>query len=157
MASGKNILSSDLKKALLNTLKQRFEKNVKRHKGISWEKVEERLTANPGKIWSLHQLEETGGEPDVVDTIKKSGEIIFFDCSPETPKGRRSFCYDKKALDARKEHKPKNSAVEAAAAMGVTILDEEQYRYLQTLGEFDLKTSSWILTPEPVIINRYQK
>lgn len=132
---------------LLKILKTRFEKNTKRHKGIDWHKVQTRLEENPKKLKSLNEMEETGGEPDVVGFDKKTGEFIFFDCSAETPKGRRSVCYDREALDSRKEHKPANSAVDMAAAMGIELLTEEQYRELQTLGEFDLKTSSWIKTP----------
>lgn len=150
MASKKNTLSPDVKAALLTTLKQRFEKNMNRHKEISWEKVAEKLEANPVKLWSLQQMEDTGGEPDVVSDGKANSEIIFFDCAAESPKERRSWCYDKAALDSRKEHKPKHSATEAAKEMGIEILNEEQYRFLQTLGNFDQKTSSWILTPEPI-------
>ena len=135
---------------LLKTLKTRFEKNSKRHKGIDWDKVQARLEENPKKLKSLNEMEETGGEPDVVGFDKKTGEFIFFDCSAETPKGRRSVCYDRKALDSRKEHKPANSAIDVAEAMGIELLTEEQYRELQTLGEFDLKTSSWIKTPAEI-------
>jgi len=131
---------------LLKTLKTRFEKNMNRHKGIEWAKVQTRLEANPGKLWSLNEMENTGGEPDVVGADKKTGEYIFYDCSAESPKGRRSFCYDGEALESRKEHKPSDSAIEMAAAIGIEILTEEQYRDLQKLGEFDLKTSSWIMT-----------
>lgn len=136
-------------KTLLGILKARFEKNPKRHKGISWEQVQARLEmpANATKLWSLQKMEETGGEPDVVNVDKKTGEYIFYDCSPETPKERRSLCYDHEALEARKEHKPENSAMEMANEMGIEVLDEEQYRYLQTLGSFDSKTSSWLKTP----------
>lgn len=132
--------------ALLKTLKARFEKHMERHKGVSWAKVEAKLEAHPEKMWSLHAMEASGGEPDVIGQDKK-GSYTFFDCSDESPSGRRSFCYDGLALRARKEHKPKNSAVDAAAAMGIELLSEEEYRMLQTLGEFDLKTSSWVLTP----------
>ena len=135
---------------LLKTLKTRFEKNPDRHKGIDWDKVQARLEENPKKLKSLNEMEETGGEPDVVGFDKKTGEFIFFDCSAETPKGRRSVCYDRKALDSRKEHKPVNSAIDVAEAMGIELLTEEQYRELQTLGEFDLKTSSWIKTPAEI-------
>lgn len=135
---------------LLKTLKARFDKNPKRHKGIDWDKVQARLEENPKKLKSLNEMEETGGEPDVVGVDKKTGEFIFFDCSAETPKGRRSVCYDRKALDSRKEHKPANSAIDIAEAMGIELLTEEQYRELQTLGEFDLKTSSWIKTPAEI-------
>src|SRR5437867_9668494 len=124
---------------LLNTLKARFEKNMNRHKGLEWAKVQARLEANAGKLWSLNEMEKTGGEPDVVGQDKKTGEYIFFDCSPETPEGRTSLCYDREALDSRKEHKPKNSAMDVAAAMGIELLTEEQYHELQKLGEFDTK------------------
>lgn len=136
--------------ALLNTLKNRFEKNTKRHKGIDWEKVQARLEADPAKLWSLNEMELTGGEPDVVTYDKKTGEYHFYDCSEESPKGRRSLCYDPEALASRKEHKPKDSALGMAANMGVEILSEEQYRELQELGNFDLKTSSWVRTPNKV-------
>lgn len=132
---------------LLDILKTRFEKNSKRHKGIEWNKVQVRLEADPGKLWSLHEMELSGGEPDVVGQDKKTGECIFCDCSEESPKGRRSVCYDNEALESRKEHKPKDSAMAMAAAMGIEVLTEEQYRELQQLGKFDLKTSSWVRTP----------
>ena len=135
---------------LLKLLKTRFEKNTNRHKGIDWAKVEARLKANAAKLWSLNEMEESGGEPDVVAFDKKSGEFTFYDCAVESPKERRSFCYDRQALNARKEHKPKNSAMDMADEMGVELLDEEQYRELQQLGKFDLKTSSWLKTPEPI-------
>jgi len=135
---------------LIKILNARFERNLKRHKGIDWDKVQARLEENPKKLKSLNEMEETGGEPDVVGFDKKTGEFIFFDCSAETPKGRRSVCYDRKALDSRKEHKPANSAIDIAEAMGIELLTEEQYRELQTLGEFDLKTSSWIKTPTEI-------
>lgn len=135
---------------LINILQSRFEKNKTRHKGIEWSKVREKLEANPAKLWSLNEMEMTGGEPDVIGYEKKNDEYIFVDCSPETPKERRSICYDREALDSRKEHKPANSAVDMADEMGVDILTEEQYRELQTLGAFDLKTSSWIATPEKI-------
>lgn len=131
-------------------LKSRFEKNMNRHKGLEWSKIQAKLGTNADKLWSLHEMERTGGEPDVVGFDKKTGEYIFYDCSAESPDGRRSFCYDRKALDSRKEHKPKNSAMDMAAGMGIEILSEEQYRELQTLGEFDLKTSSWVKTPEAI-------
>jgi hypothetical protein len=118
-----------------------------RHQGLAWAKVQARLEANPDKLWSLSEMERTGGEPDVVGHDKKTGEYIFFDCSPESPQGRRSFCYDRQALDSRKEHKPKNNAIDSAAAMGIELLTEEQYRELQKLGEFDTKTSSWLKAP----------
>lgn len=136
--------------ALLKTLKARFEKNMSRHKGLEWAKVQARLEANPRKLRSLNEMETTGGEPDVVDHDKKSGEYIFYDCSAESPKGRRSVCYDREALEARKEHKPKDSAINMATAMGIELLTEEQYRELQKLGEFDLKTSSWVKTPPEI-------
>jgi hypothetical protein len=132
---------------LLATLKTRFEKNMKRHKGLDWAKVEAKLEANPDKLWSLSEMEATGGEPDVVGQDKKTGEYLFYDCAAESPKERRSFCYDRQALDSRKEHKPKNSAVDLATDMGVELLSEQEYRELQKLGEFDTKTSSWVLTP----------
>lgn len=140
-------LSKDEQSSLLNTLQARFEKNMKRHKGISWEDVEARLLAHPARLHSIHQMELTEGEPDVVGFDKKTGEYIFFDCSAESPKGRRSVCYDGEALAARKQHKPDDSAIEMAKAMGIEILTEAEYRQLQELGSFDLKTSSWIQTP----------
>lgn len=145
--STKKELSSEEREALLSTLKARFEKNTGRHKGLEWPKVQARLEAAADKLWSLQEMENSGGEPDVIGHDKKTGEYIFYDCSPESPAGRRSFCYDKEALDSRKEHKPKNSAVAMAAAMGIELLTEEQYRELQQLGKFDTKTSSWIVTP----------
>ena len=129
---------------LLRTLKARFEKNMNRHKGLEWAKVQAKLEANTEKLWSLNEMERTGGEPDVVGHDKKTGEYIFYDCSAESPKGRRSVCYDRKALESRKEHKPKNNAIDMAAAMGIELLTEEQYRELQKLGNFDTKTSSWV-------------
>ncbi|MBM3289656.1 MAG: DUF4256 domain-containing protein [Candidatus Hydrogenedentes bacterium] len=132
---------------LLGVLKKRFETNMRRHNGVEWSKVQARLVANTGKLRSLGEMENTGGEPDVIGFDKQTGEYIFCDCSAESPKGRRSLCYDREALDARKEHKPKGSAVDMAAAMGVELLTEEQYRDLQDLGEFDTKTSSWLTTP----------
>ena len=135
---------------LLKTLKARFEKNMNRHKGLEWSKVQAKLEANPKKLRSLNEMETTGGEPDVVGHDKKSGEYIFYDCSAESPKGRRSVCYDREALEARKEHKPKDSAMNMAAAMGIELLTEEQYRELQKLGNFDLKTSSWVKTPPEI-------
>jgi Protein of unknown function (DUF4256) len=135
---------------LLKTLKQRFEQNLNRHQGLAWAAIQTKLEANAEKLWSLSEMERTGGQPDVVSNDKKTGEYIFFDCAEESPKGRRSFCYDREALDSRKENKPKNSAVEMAEAMGVELLTEEQYRELQKLGEFDLKTSSWVKTPSEV-------
>ena len=135
---------------LLKTLKARFEKNMNRHKGLDWAKVQARLEANPQKLRSLNEMETTGGEPDVVGHDKKSGEYNFYDCSAESPKGRRSICYDHEALEARKENKPKDSAVNMAATMGIELLTEEQYRELQKLGNFDLKTSSWVKTPPEI-------
>ena len=135
---------------LLMALKARFEKNVNRHKGLVWAKVQARLEAKPEKLWSLAEMERTGGEPDVVGQDKKSGEYIFFDCSEQTPEGRVSLCYDREALDGRKEHKPKSSVMDMAAAMDIELLTEEQYFELQKLGEFDTKTSSWIATPADI-------
>lgn len=146
----KKQLSPAQREELLKTLKARFEKNMNRHKGLDWAKVQAKLEANPEKLWSLSEMENTGGEPDVVSHDKKTGVYTFYDCSKETPKGRVSFCYDREALDARKTNKPANSAVDMAAAMGVEILTEDQYLELQQLGEFDLKTSSWVLTPAEV-------
>ena len=135
---------------LIGILRARFEKNGKRHKGIEWASVQARLDANPDKLWSLNEMEQTGGEPDVVGFDKKTGEYMFYDCSPESPKERRSICYDHEALEKRKENKPANSAVQMASDMGISLLTEEQYRALQQLGEFDLKTSSWIETPPAI-------
>ena len=146
----KKELSTEQQATLLKTLKERFEKNTSRHKSIEWTKVLAKLEANPKKLWSLHEMEATGGEPDVVSHDKKTDEYIFYDCSAESPKGRRSICYDRKALDARKEHKPANSAIDVAATMGIELLNEEQYRELQQLGNFDMKTSSWIITPSDI-------
>ena len=143
----KKELSPAQREELLRTLKTRFEKNMDRHKGLDWAKVQSRLDANPERVWSLNEMERTGGEPDVVGHNKKTGEYMFYDCSAESPKGRRSVCYDREALEARKEHKPKDSAVDMAVAIGVELLTEEQYRELQGLGEFDTKTSSWVKTP----------
>lgn len=149
-ATMKKVLSPKQQSELLKTLRERFEKNMKRHKGIDWSKVQAKLEASPEKLWSLEEMEITGGEPDVVGYDKKKNEYIFFDCSVETPKGRRSFCYDGDALRSRKEHKPKNSATEMADEMGIEILTEEQYLELQHLGEFDTKTSSWVQTPAKI-------
>ena len=135
---------------LLNILKARFEKNMNRHKGVEWAKVQARLEANTEKLWSLNEMERTGGEPDVVGHDKKTGEYIFYDCSAESPKGRRSICYDREGLESRKEHKPKNNAIDMAAAMGIELLTEEQYRELQKLGNFDTKTSSWLKVPSEI-------
>jgi hypothetical protein len=143
-------LPEEQQSALLRMLKDRFEKNMGRHKGLEWAKVQAKLEAGPAKLWSLNQMEETGGEPDVTGYDKKTGEYVFYDCSAESPKGRRSICYDHQALEARKEHKPGNSAMEMAADMGIDLLTEEQYRELQQLGHFDTKTSSWIVTPAAI-------
>src|SRR5437016_2400762 len=148
--SNKKDLSPERREELVRALKARFEKNMNRHKGLEWAKVQAKLEANPEKLWSLNEMESTGGEPDVVGHDKKTGEYIFYDCSAESPKGRRSVCYDREALEARKEHKPKDSAINMAAAMGIELLTEEQYRELQELGEFDTKTSSWIKTPSDI-------
>ncbi|WP_029279154.1 DUF4256 domain-containing protein [Pedobacter borealis] len=148
--NNKKELSAEQAKELLHTLKVRFEKNMNRHKGIEWAKVEERLVADPGKLWILDEMEITGGEPDIVDFDKKTGEYIFYDCSAESPKGRRSICYDLEGLESRKEHQPENNAIDMAATMGVELLTEEQYRFLQQLGKFDTKTSSWLVTPPEI-------
>ena len=148
--SNKRVLSPQQSGELLQALKVRFEKNMNRHKGLEWSKVRARLEANTEKQWSLSQMETTGGEPDVVSHDKKTGEYIFYDCSVESPKGRRSFCYDREALESRKEHKPANNAIDMAAAMGIEVLTEEQYRELQRLGEFDTKSSSWVKTPADI-------
>jgi len=131
-------------------LKARFEKNMNRHKGLEWAEVQAKLEANAEKLWSLHEMERTGGEPDLVGHDKKTGEYIFYDCSAESPKGRRSFCYDREALESRKEHKPEGNAIDTAGAMGIELLTEEQYRELQKLGNFDTKTSSWVKTPSDI-------
>jgi len=146
----KKKLSPEQREELLRALKARFEKNMKRHNGLEWAKVQTRLEASAEELWSLKEMERTGGEPDVVGHDKKTGEYIFFDCSAESPKGRRSLCYDRRALESRKEHKPENSAIEMAAAMGIEPLTEEQYRELQKLGNFDAKTSSWVKTPSDI-------
>jgi len=146
----KKELSPGQREELLRVLKARFEKNMNRHEGLEWAKIRAKLEANTEKVWSLSEMEGTGGEPDVVGQDKKTSEYIFFDCSPESPKDRRSFCYDREALDSRKEHKPKNSAMDMAATMGIELLTEEQYRELQKLGEFDTKTSSWMKTPADI-------
>ncbi|NEM97718.1 DUF4256 domain-containing protein [Pontibacter burrus] len=146
----KKELSADLAAELLGVLKLRFEKNMKRHQGLEWSEVQARLEANPSKLWSLNEMERTGGEPDVIGLDQTTGEYLFSDCAAESPKGRRSVCYDREALDARKEHKPENSALDMAAAMGIELLSEEQYRELQQLGNFDMKTSSWIKTPADI-------
>jgi len=143
-------LSARQREELLSALKARFEKNMNRHKGLEWTKIQPKLEADAGKLWSLNEMERTGGEPDVVGYDKKTGEYIFYDCSAESPKGRRSICYDPEALASRKENKPQNSAVAMATEMGIELLTEEQYRELQKLGEFDLKTSSWVKTPSKI-------
>jgi hypothetical protein len=148
--NNKKKLSPEQHKELLGALKARFEKNRNRHKDLEWAQVQARLEANTAKLWSLHEMERTGGEPDVVGHDKKTGEYIFYDCSAESPKGRRSICYDREALDSRKEHKPKDSATDMAAAMGIELLTEEQYRELQKLGNFDTTTSSWVKTPSDI-------
>jgi Protein of unknown function (DUF4256) len=146
----KNALSSAQREALLAALQSRFAKNMSRHKGLDWTQVQAKLEAIPEKLRSLHEMEQTGGEPDVVAYDQKTGEYVFCDCSAESPKGRRSLCYDREALQARKEHKPENSAVDMAAAMGIELLAEDQYRELQKLGNFDSKTSSWVKTPSNI-------
>ncbi|MFN0255482.1 DUF4256 domain-containing protein [Pedobacter ureilyticus] len=143
-------LSVQQREELLSILKIRFEKNMKRHEGMDWNKVQEKLEAKPEKLWSLNEMDITGGEPDVVGYDEKTGEFLFYDCSAESPKGRRSVCFDHEALEARKEHKPNDSAVNMATEMGIEILTEGEYRSLQKLGEFDLKTSSWIQTPASI-------
>jgi hypothetical protein len=143
----KKELSPEQRKELLRASKARFEKNMNRHKGLEWAQAQAKLEANAEKLWSLSEMEKTGGEPDVVGLDKKTGEYIFYDCSPESPKGRRSLCYDGEALESRKENKPKDNALDMAAAMGIELLTEEQYRELQALGNFDTKTSSWVKTP----------
>ena len=148
--SDKGNLSLGRREELLRTLKARFEKNMNRHKDLEWAKVQARLETNAEKLWSLHEMERTGGEPDVVGHDKKTGEYIFYDCSDESPKARRSICYDREALESRKEHKPADSAVDVAAVMGIELLTEEQYRELQKLGNFDTKTSSWVKTPSDI-------
>jgi hypothetical protein len=146
----KKKLPSEQREELLKVLKARFETNMNRHKGLAWADVQAKLEANAEKLWTLHEMEQTGGEPDVVDHDAKTNEYIFYDCSAESPKGRRSLCYDREALEARKEHKPKDSAIGMAAAMGIELLTEEQYRKLQESGEFDTKTSSWVRTPSGI-------
>ena len=143
-------MNAKQREELLRTLKARFEKNTNRHKGLEWAKVQAKLEADPEKLWSLSEMERTGGEPDVVGYDQKTGEYIFYDCSAESPNGRRSVCYDREALEARKEHKPKDTAMDMAAAMGIELLSEEQYRELQKLGNFDTKTSSWVKTPAEI-------
>jgi hypothetical protein len=146
----KKELSPAQRQELLRVLKARFEKNMNRHEDLEWAKVQAKLEANTGKLWSLHEMERTGGEPDVVGHDEKTGEYIFNDCSAESPKGRRSVCYDREGLESRKEHRPETSAIDMAAAMGIELLTEEQYRELQKLGKFDTKTSSWVKTPSDI-------
>jgi hypothetical protein len=146
----KKALSPEQREELLSALKARFEQNMKRHPGLEWTKVQAKLEANPEKVWSLHEMERTGGEPDVVGHDQKTGETIFYDCSAESPTGRRNVCYDREGWEARKEHKPADNAMDMAAAMGIELLTEEQYRALQKLGKFDTKTSSWVQTPADI-------
>jgi hypothetical protein len=148
--SGKKELSPKQREELLRALKDRFEKNMNRHKGIEWAKIQGKLEANPQKMWSLNEMDRTGGEPDVVGRDHQTGEYVFYDCSAQSPNGRTSLCYDRAALDSRKEHKPKNSAMDMAAAMGIELLTEEQYGELQKLGEFDTKSSSWLNAPADI-------
>jgi hypothetical protein len=148
--SNKKELPPEQRKELLRALKARFEKNMDHHKGLEWAKVQAKLEANAEKLWSLNEMERTGGEPDVIDYDKKTGEYIFYDCSAESPKGRRSICYDREGLEARKEFKPKDTTIDMAAALGIELLTEEQYRELQKLGNFDTKTSSWVQTPAEI-------
>ncbi len=150
MKGVKKELSAKQREELLKTLKGRFEKNPYRHKGVEWVKVQAKLGAKPEKLWSLHQMETTGGEPDIVGQDKKRGDYIFFDCSSETPKGRVSVCYDREGWESRKEHRPKTTAIDMAATMGIELLTEEQYLQLQKLGDFDTKTSSWVKTPAEI-------
>jgi len=149
-AGTKKELSPKEREELLEALKARFEKNMKRHNGLEWAKVQAKLEANPEKLWSLSELEKTGGEPDVAGHDQKTGEYIFFDCSPESPKGRAGVCYDREGLESRKEHKPKNTAIDMAMTMGVELLTEQQYHQLQKLGEFDTKTTTWVKTPAEI-------
>jgi hypothetical protein len=148
--SNKKDMLPEQREELLRALKVRFEKNMNRHKGLEWAKIQAKLEAKAEKLWSLNEMEKTGGEPDVVGHDKKTGEYIFYDCSAESPKGRRSICYDREALESRKEHKPEDSAINMAAAMGVELLTEDQYRELEKLGNFDTKTSSWVTTPSHI-------
>lgn len=150
MKNEKRILSPEQHEEILGILKARFEKNMNRHEGLEWAKVQAKLEANPEKLWSLNEMERTGGEPDAIGLDQPTGEYIFNDCSAESPKGRRNVCYDHEALASRKENKPQNSAIQMAADLGIEILTEEQYRSLQKLGEFDIKTSSWVKTPENI-------
>ncbi len=149
-SGNKKELSPEQREELLRALKARFEKNMNRHKGLEWANVQAKLEANPEKLWSLNEMERTGGEPDVVGHDKKTGEYIFYDCSAESPKGRRSVCYDREGQESRKKYKPENNAIDMAAAMGIELLTEEQYRELEKLGNFDTKTSSWVKTPSDI-------
>jgi hypothetical protein len=148
--SNKKELSPEQREELFSILKTRFEKNMNRHKGLEWTKIQAKLEANTGKLWSLNEMERTGGEPDVVNHDQKTGAYIFYDCSAESPGGRRSVCYDREGLESRKEHRPENNAIDMAVAMGIELLSEEQYRALHKLGKFDIKTSSWIKTPPEI-------
>lgn len=150
ISSNKGELSVEEREELLRILENRFEKNNNRHKGIEWNKLQAKLEAAPEKLWSLHKMEETGGEPDVIGQDQKTGEYIFYDCCEESPKGRRSVCYDREGLESRKEHKPQDTAIDMAAAMGIEVLSEEEYRELQQFGNFDAKTSSWLQTPSDI-------
>jgi len=150
MSKLKKELSPEQREALLKALEARFEKNMNRHKGLEWAKIQVKLEANTEKLWSLNEMERTGGEPDVVGHDKKTGEYIFYDCSAESPKGRRNVCYDREGLEARKKFKPENNAIDMAAVMGIELLTEEEYRELQKLGDFDMKTSSWVKTPSDI-------
>ena len=148
--NNKNDFSAASREELLRALKARFEKNMNRHKALAWDAVQAKLEANAEKLWSLNEMERSGGEPDIIGHLEKTGEYIFYDCSEESPKGRRSVCYDREALDSRKEYKPANNAIDMATAMGIELLTEEQYRELQNLGKFDTKTSSWVKTPSAI-------
>jgi hypothetical protein len=150
ISNNKRDLSPEQREELLKALKVRFEKNMNRHKGLEWARVRAKLEAHAGKLWSLHEMERTGGEPDVIGHDNKTGEYIFYDCSAESPKARRSVCYDREALESRKEHKPEDNAIDMASAIGIELLTEEQYRELQKLGNFDTKTSSWVKTPSNI-------
>jgi len=150
MDNNKKVLLPPQSEALVNILKSRFEKNIHRHKDLEWTKVQAKLEANHEKLWSLNEMETTGGEPDVVGYDREKGEFIFYDCAPESPSGRRSVCYDREGLESRKEHQPKNTAIDMAAEMGIELLSEQEYRHLQKLGKFDSKTSSWITTPAEI-------
>ena len=149
-SSSEKALSPKQREQLLDALKTRFEKNMKRHKNLEWADIQAKLEANPEKLWSLNEMERTGGEPDVVGRDRASGEYLFYDCAAESPDGRRSLCYDREGLESRKEHRPKNTAIDMAAAMGIEPLTEEEYRQLQKLGDFDRKTSSWVKTPSDI-------